>query len=305
MTLTIGTSQFPVSSNIVSNKENIIGQMELASKNGCDVIHFPEGSLSGYAGVDFASFENYDWDSLKAATQQVMAAAREFGIWVILGSAHQLTGAHKPHNSLYVINPQGQIIDRYDKLFCAGDETEQTDDLAHYSPGTHFTLFEIKGVCCTVLICHDYRYPELYRELKMRNAEVVFHSFHAAGMDADRQQFMEEQVGKENFKYNPGHTYPEITMPATMISYAANNYMWISCANSAAKESCWASFIVRADGVITGRLEKNVAGVLITEIDLTQQYYDSTKHWRNRAMNGFYHSGTRVDDARSLNRTGL
>ncbi|UYQ91742.1 carbon-nitrogen hydrolase family protein [Chitinophaga horti] len=305
MTLKIATSQFPVSSSIISNKENIIGQMEIAATHGCDVIHFPEGSLSGYAGIDFPSFAGFDWAALKSATLDVMDAARRLGLWVVLGSSHPLTGEHKPHNSLYIISPQGVITDRYDKLFCAGDESGETGDLAHYSPGTHFTLFEIKGICCAVLICHDYRYPELYRELKQRNAEVIFHSYHAANMDHDRRKMMEAEVGEENFKWNTGHTYPEITMPATMVSYAANNYLWISCANSSAKESCWASFMVRPDGVITGRLEKNVAALLFSEIDPAKTYYDSTKYWRSRSINGFYHSGTRVEDARSLNRTEL
>jgi deaminated glutathione amidase len=305
MTLKIATSQFPVSRNITANKENIIGQMEVASQQGCDVIHFPEGSLSGYAGVDFESFAGYGWDVLQDATLAIMEAAKKFGIWVILGSSHRLSNGHKPHNSLYVINREGAITDRYDKLFCAGDDTEQADDLAHYSPGTHFTIFEINGVSCTVLICHDYRYPELYRELKQRDAQVVFHSYHAANIDPERMKSMQEEVGEENFKFNHGHTYPEITMPASMVSYASNNYVWISCSNSSAKESCWGSFVVRPDGVITGKLEKNVAGIMVTEIDINKKYYDATKFWRSRAINGFYHSGTRVDDPRSLNRTDL
>jgi hypothetical protein len=28
------------------------------------VAHFPEGALSGYAGIDFASFEGFGWDRL-------------------------------------------------------------------------------------------------------------------------------------------------------------------------------------------------------------------------------------------------
>ena len=120
-------------------------------------------------------------------------------------------------------------------------------------------------------------------------------------MNPDRQQFMEKEIGKFH-TLNPGKTYPEITMPATMISYAANNYVWISCSNTSAKQSCWAAFMVRPDGVIVGKLEKNQAGILITEVDTTKEYYDSTKYWRTRAINGTYHSGEIVEDPRSIRR---
>ncbi|MEZ4606679.1 MAG: hypothetical protein R2865_07755 [Deinococcales bacterium] len=32
----------------------------------------------------------------------------------------------------------------------------------------YFSVFDIRGFCCGALICHDYRYPELYREYKRR-----------------------------------------------------------------------------------------------------------------------------------------
>lgn len=305
MKLSIATSQFPISADIELNKSYILKQMQEAQQQSCQVIHFPEGSLSGYAGVDFDTFEGYNWGLLRNSTQQVMAKAAELGIWVILGSSHQLSPGNKPHNSLYILNNQGEIADRYDKLFCAGDDTEETGDLAHYSSGNHFSTFRLHNVLCGVLICHDYRYPELYRELKKRGVQVVFHSYHAGNMKASRQEVMEKEVGEKYHTLNPGTTFPEITMPATMISYAANNYVWISCSNTSAEQSCWAGFMVRPDGVIIGKLKKNEPGILITEIDTQHAYYDSTQYWRNRAMEGLYYSGTPINDPRTSARTTL
>ncbi len=94
-------------------------------------------------------------------------------------------------------------------------------------------------------------------------------------------------------------------MPAAMHMAAANNYMWISCPTSCAKQSCWSSFFVRPDGVITGKLKKNITGVLISEIDTETKYYDSTIAWRKRAMEGIFHSGMIVEDERSDTRTKL
>jgi len=81
--------------------------------------------------------------------------------------------------------------------------------------------------------------------------------------------------------------------------------MWISCPNSSAPQSCWPSFFVRPDGVVTGRLQRNVDGILVSTVDTEMEVYDSTRAWRGRAMNGIYHSGTLVNDSRSTERTSL
>lgn len=302
MRMTIATCQFPVSSDIKKNQKYIIKQMKEAKEKGADVAHFPEAALSGYAGTDMSSLEGFDWELLKKCTEEILGIAGELRIWVVLGTTHPLSGNHKPHNSLYIINADGELVDRYDKMFCAGDGTEQTGDLAHYTSGDYFCTFVINGVKCGTQICHDYRYPELYRVYKKKGVQVMFHSYHAANMGPERLEAIKSAVGKENLKYNHGITYPEITMPATMTSYAANNFIWISASNSSAKESCWPAFFVRADGITIGRLRRNVAGVLITEVDTAGDFYDSTVAWRDRSMNGVYYSGTLVDDTRSTDR---
>jgi len=305
MKLKIATGQFGVSSDIGNNLNHIREQIIEAKNKEADVIHFPECSLSGYAGVDFGTFENYPWKELKNATLEIMKLAGKLKIWILLGSSHPLTGKNKPHNSIYIIDDTGGILDRYDKRFCAGNPAGDIEELAHFSPGNHFSIFSIKGIRCGVLICHEYRYPELYREYKRQQVQLIFHSFHAANMNPFRKQFMEKQVGERYHAMNPGKTLPEITMPSSMISYAGNNYLWISGSNSSAKESCWGSLMVRPDGVVVGRLGKNKNEILVTEIDTDKNYYDSTAAWRERAMMGIYHSGEIMIDPRSENRRNL
>jgi predicted amidohydrolase len=305
MKLRVATCQFPVGSDVRMNLKYLARQIRTAKDRGADVAHFPEASLSGYAGVDFASFEGFDWPLLEECAQKVLDLARELCMWVVLGSAHRLAASHKPHNSLYVIDDQGQIVDRYDKMFCAGDRFEETDDLAHYTPGNHFSVFTIRGVRCGALICHDYRYPELYREYKRRGMQLMFHSYHAGNIPPERFRAMREVVGDGLRRLNPGATIPGITMTATMVAEAANNHVWISCPNSSARDSLWPSFFVRPDGVVTGRLRRHTAGVLVSEADTDAEIYDSTVAWRDRAMDGVLHSGTLVRDGRSDERTRL
>ena len=305
MKLTVATCQFPISSDVRKNLKYVARQIRIAKDRGADVAHFPEACLSGYAGTDFASFQGFDWPLLEECVRRVLGLARESRMWVVLGSAHRLTTPHKPHNSLYVIDDRGRIVDRYDKMFCAGDRSEETGDLAHYTAGSHFSVFAIKGVRCGALICHDYCYPELHREYKRRGVRLVFHSYHAGNIPPERFAAMRDDVGERFQRLNPGSTIPGITMPATMVAEAANNHVWISCPNSSARESCWPSFFVRPDGIVTGRLRRHTAGVLVSEVDTNEQIYDSTVDWRDRAMDGVLHSGTLVRDERSNERTRL
>jgi deaminated glutathione amidase len=228
----------------------------------------------------------------------VLDCARRAGLWVVLGSAHRLSDGRRPHNSLYIIDDSGQLIDRYDKRFCSGEPDGRSGDLAHYSPGDHPSRWTIKGVRCAALICYDYRFPELYRECKQGGAELVFHSFHAGNVPATRLTAMAEAIGPELTPLNAAatFTYPGITMPAAMTAAAASNHLWISCPNSSKKESCWPAFAVRADGVTVGRLRRNRAGLLLTTVDTGQPLYDSTASWRGRAMAGELHSGTLSPD---------
>jgi predicted amidohydrolase len=132
------------------------------------------------AGLDFETFPGFDWELLRDAVGAIAGYCRRLGIWAVIGSSHRLSNGHKPHNSLYVISDSGAIVERYDKRFCAGDPGGQSGGLEHYSPGSHFSVWEINGIPCGALIWYDYRYPELCREYRKRGVQLVFHSFHAA-----------------------------------------------------------------------------------------------------------------------------
>ena len=305
-TVTVATCQLPVGADIRSSVGYVIRQMRTARRRGADVAHFPEAALSGYATV-IESFDGFDRAELDLAMAAVVDCARQIGLWVVLGSAHRLTGTTKPHNCLYVINDLGELVDRYDKRFCSGDQTGQGGDLAHYSPGDHFSTWTIGGIRCGALICYDYRFPELYREYKRLGVELMFHSFHAAGVPAGWIAESAEEIGPRLAALNkaPTFTYPGVTMPAAMTSAAACNHLWISCSNSSAPQSCWPAFMVRADGITVGRLRRNQPGILLTTIDTEAQLYDSTVAWRARAMAGQLHSGTPPADPRSADRMSL
>jgi deaminated glutathione amidase len=272
----IASCQFPVSSEIMSNYRFIKDQITEAKLKKADIVHFPECALSGYPGTDMKSLENFNWDELHRMTDSIMLLAKKLNIWVILGSIHKLSANNKPHNSLYVFNSEGKLIDRYDKRFCTAG------DLKFFSPGDHFVTFKIIGVNCGLLICFDIRFPELYREYRKLGCDVIFQSFHNAR--------------EEKSSIHP------VIMPITAQAHAATNYFYMSLTNSSAPES-WPCYFITPDGLVQKKLPENIPGMLISDINLTKKYYDASKEFRGEAMQGKLNTGVTVIDSLSSKRT--
>lgn len=278
--LKVATCQFAVGADIRRNSRRICAYLTKARRARADIVHFPECALSGYASVDYNSFAGYDWDLLRQEAERIVALAGKLKLWVVLGSAHRLTEPNKPHNSLYLIGPGGKIIDRYDKRFC----TEV--DLANFTPGNRFVNFEINGVRCTLLICFDLRFPEIYRELKKQKVEFVLQSFYNA-----RQK---------------GPSVHTDIMRQTMQCRAGTNYFWVSMANSSGYYSPYPSCFIHPDGKIAAQLRFNRAGMMVNTVDLNKAFYDPSAKFREMAMKGRLSNGPgSIKDPRFKNTRSL
>lgn len=253
-------------------------QMVIAHDSGAHVAHFPECALSGYPGVDLKTMVGFNWIILHTYTDSIMLLAKSLNMWVVLGSIHELGKELKPMNSLYAINPSGEIADRYDKQFCTGG------DLNYFSAGDHFAVFEINGIRCGLLICFDVRFPELYREYKKLEVDMIFQSFY-------------------NARQKPGSIHPKI-MPLTAQARAATNHFYMSLTNSSAPNS-WPCYFITPDGLVKDKLEADIPGILFSEVDLSDKYYDASRGYRNRAMEGNLSSEDSPTHPRYLNKKGL
>ena len=273
--LSIASCQFPVSGDIRENSRYIQKQMRMAKLRGAEVVHFPECALSGYGGADFDNYDNFAWETLRSQTDTIRFLAKQLNLWVLLGSTHQLSEGNKPHNSLYIINTEGQIIDRYDKRFCT------SGDLNYFSPGNHFVNFNIKDINCGLLICYDVRFPELYREYRKRNTDIIFQSFY-------------------NARHREDCIHPKI-MPLSAQVRAATNGFFMSLTNSSAPYS-WPCHFITPDGMILKKLPANQQGIMISTIDITKKYYDVSADYRMDAIDGKLNSGDVVNDPKSENR---
>ncbi len=75
--LRVATCQFAVEPEIAHNRRWALKQIEESAKQQADVIHFSECALSGYLGVDIPNVAAINSDELRAATQDIMAAAKD------------------------------------------------------------------------------------------------------------------------------------------------------------------------------------------------------------------------------------
>ena len=276
--LKVATCQFPVSASVAKNAANILAFMRKAKDGGAEIVHFSECALSGYAGANHDTLDGFDWDLLRAKTQEIIALAGTLKLWVVLGSMHQLTPPSKPHNCLYLINPDGRIENRYDKRFCT------QGDLDYYTPGNRFVTFEINSIRCSLLICFDLRFPEIYRELKKLGINCIFQSFYNAGSGINIHSHIMRQ---------------------TMQCHAGTNFFWISMTNTSGPKSPYPSCFIQPDGQIAAHLQRNRPGMMINTVDINKTFYDPSAPFRMAAIDGALSNGAAVNDPRSQQTTIL
>ena len=97
------------------------------------------------------------------------AMAKRHGIWLIPGSMFEAAGG-KVYNTVPVIDPAGEVVARYRKLFPWQPYEKDT------TPGSDFVVFDVPGVGRFGLSnCYDMWFPETLRTLTWLGAEVILH----------------------------------------------------------------------------------------------------------------------------------
>ncbi|WP_193188879.1 carbon-nitrogen hydrolase family protein [Nisaea sediminum] len=116
---------------------------------------------------------------LDAVLWSFQEKAREHNIWIIPGSLFVHDG-ERLYNESVVINPHGEIVGRYRKMF----------PFAPYEHGVtggdQFLVFDVPDVGRFGLsICYDIWFPETTRQLASMGAEVLLHPVLTGTIDRD------------------------------------------------------------------------------------------------------------------------
>jgi predicted amidohydrolase len=110
---------------------------------------------------------------------EMQAMAKKYGIWLLPGSIFEKT-ADAIYNTATVINPQGEIVNRYRKMFPFYPYE------VGVTPGNEFCVFDVPDVGrFGVSICYDMWFPETIRTLAVMGAEVILHPTLSGTIDRD------------------------------------------------------------------------------------------------------------------------
>ena len=112
------------------------------------------------------------------STKLLMEKAKEKGIFIHGGSiTEEIPGERRAYNTSVLIGPDGRILSEYRKLhtfditLADGKAFRESDRVC---PGESMETVTTELGVFGISICYDVRFPELYRLLALKGAQVIF-----------------------------------------------------------------------------------------------------------------------------------
>ena len=112
--------------------------------------------------------QTISWSSTK-----IWALAKELNLWINLGSWIVKAGKNKASNRTILIDSDGRIHSRYDKIHLFDVEISETErylESKTYKAGTKAVVSKTPFGKLGLTICYDLRFPNLYRDLALSGA---------------------------------------------------------------------------------------------------------------------------------------
>ena len=243
--LTVAAVQVPISADINENLRHMLTWIQRCADRGAELIHFSETILTGYYRLEVNRMSKIDRVKLAEANARLRSFANEEKVWLAYGSTHFDDSLEKPTNCLYMINPKGEEVCRYDKIFLTDTDFEA------YSPGDKLQIVNVKGFKVGLTICFDFRFPELYRNYMKAGTDLVLKSSYQSG--GDRAVHMARVA------------------PSTIITRAAENGMYVSASNNCNAPSWFDSMIVKFNGIVMAKARRHSPSAAIATLDGTEK----------------------------------
>ncbi len=143
--------------------EKINRILEEVNLSETDLLIFPELSLTGFT----MNTENFGEEIDGVSMKFFIKLASENKINIFGGLIEKKENNY--FNTLIHFDENGLIKARYRKIhpFSLGNEDK------HYTPGKEIVVTKIGNLHFGLSICYDLRFPELYRKLTLKGAEVL------------------------------------------------------------------------------------------------------------------------------------
>jgi len=146
-----------------------------AKSNGADYVQTPEMTniLAANSQQLFAATSDENSDASLAAFREL---AKKLGIYVHVGSLAIKILPDKCANRGFLIDPEGNIAARYDKIHMFDVDLangESYRESSRYRPGEIAVVADLPWARLGISICYDLRFPALYRALAEAGASIL------------------------------------------------------------------------------------------------------------------------------------
>lgn len=162
----------------------MVAMLREAKARGARLVVFPELALTTFFPrwwfADPAELDAwYETEMPNAATVPLFEAAARLEVGFYLGYAER-TAEGRRFNTSILVDPDGRMVGKYRKVHLPGHaEHEPVRPFQHlekryFEPGDlGFPVFEAFGGTIGMCICNDRRWPETYRVMGLRGAELI------------------------------------------------------------------------------------------------------------------------------------
>lgn len=143
-----------------------------AARDGANIVCLPEMFNCPYSSE---YFRKYAAPGHEAAVEAMSGWARENGVILVGGSVPELEG-ERIYNTCFVFDQQGRQIAKHRKihLFDVDLPGMRFKESNTFSPGEDICVFDTSYGKMGAAVCFDVRFPELFRAMANRGAQVIF-----------------------------------------------------------------------------------------------------------------------------------
>jgi predicted amidohydrolase len=157
------------------NLREVSALIREAKAKGASYVQTPEMTNLLAANKD-QLFKTIADEENDASLKSFRALARELKIYLHIGSMAIKATADRAANRAFLIDPNGEIIARYDKIhmfdvnLANGESYRESNN---YQPGDTASLADLPWGRIGLTICYDMRFPSLYRALAESGASFL------------------------------------------------------------------------------------------------------------------------------------
>ncbi|MDN5916100.1 MAG: carbon-nitrogen hydrolase family protein [Pseudonocardia sp.] len=240
--------------------------IDVAAEQGASLVVLPEV----WTGLGYSTPDRYREIAEPVpgpVTDLLAKKAREHDLHII-GSLYARTAEGRHHNLTPVIGPDGEIIGSYVKthLFDAPNRTDirsGTRESDKVQAGDDLPVFQTGLGSIGVTVCSDLRFPEVYRVLTLRGAQIIVCASAFLSPRLDHWEFFIRARAAENqvFVVASGQVGTE---PVSGISFVGRSMI----------ADPWGTVVATAsdvEGVVTAHLDLGLIEVMRHRYPLLDQ----------------------------------